>query len=334
MAGFEDIAEVLVATAAQIARLQKAEPAATVLEKSSASLLETGSAKNWGESISLYTLMLQVPITTYAMIEDQRDGLENVILDRVAPLVRIDPRKRITQVVIGLILGEESRPVEPGPEETGTQEQAPSFWQQGFFRLFISHTSAHKHLAHRLRAVLTDYKVAAFVAHHDIEPSREWEAEIELALRTMDAMSAIVTPDFPENPWCDQEVGFAIRRGKLVVPLCQDAIPHGFLGKYQGFKAKGLIPASVAEQLADILVAHPLSAERMTDALVERIATSRNWDMSKRTMNLLEKAARLNSPQVARLMQSLDANFQVSSAPQVAVRIRSLVSRIGEGQHV
>jgi hypothetical protein len=330
MTGFEDRARTLVATAGKIARLQGSDSEADVLDQSSASLVQTGSQDDWGETTDFYTLMLEVPIPTYAALDETRTGFETLIQRRLAELVRAEPGKRITEVVISPILAEEFRPPEPKTEEDGAEEEPSSFWQPGFFRLFISHTSINKDSAHRLKGALADYKVAAFVAHDDIEPTKEWEAEIERALRTMDAMSAIITPDFFESRWCDQEVGFAIGRGKLVVPICRDAIPHGFLGKYQGFKAKGLLPSGVAERLVDILIGHPLSADRMADALVERIATSKNWETSKRTMTLLEKATRLNNSQVTRLVQSIDANFQVGGAPRVAERIRALVSRIGK----
>lgn len=223
MAGFEDRARALAATAARIARLQNAEPEATVLEQSSPTLLQTGSANNFDGTIDLFTLMLEIPISTYAALD--------------------------------------SRP-----------------------------------------------------------------------LRTMDALSAIITPDFLASSWCDQEVGIAFGRGKLVVPLRKGADPHIFLGKYQGFQTKGLAASAVAENLVDILTVHALSAQRMADALVERMATSRTWDSSKRTIALLEKAPRLNDSQVAKLVQSIETNTHVRDAFSVPDRIRKLVSRIGKAQ--
>ncbi len=334
MATFEEKAKKFAATAAKIAAMQGEHLEATVLRESSATLVPTGSQDQWDETVDFYTLMLEVPLNTYAAADPYREGLEQSIRQRITQLIRTDPGHAITEVVISPVLEEELRPAEPSMEEGGVQEEVPSFWQPGFFRLFISHTSANKDSAHRLKAALADYKVAAFVAHDDIEPTKQWEAEIERALRTLDAMSAIITPDFFQSRWCDQEVGIAIGRGKLVVPLCKEAIPHGFLGKYQGFQTKGLLPAVVAEQLVDILIGHPLSADRMADALVERMATSKNWDTSRRTMTLLEKAVRLNNSQVAKLVQAIEANSQVSGANRVPERIRALVSRIGKGEQV
>jgi hypothetical protein len=332
MAEFEERAKALAATAGKIARLQNAEFEADILELSFASLVKTGSQEEWGEVRDFYTFMLEVPIPTFAAIDNQRENLEKSICRRVRQLVRTQFGKLITEVVISPILSEESRPVETRPEEGQVHEEAPSFWQAGFFRLFISHTSANRDSAHRLKQAVSEYNVAAFVAHDDIEPTTEWEAEIERALRTMDALAAIISPDFFESRWCDQEVGFAFGRSKLVVPICKDAIPHGFLGKYQGFKAQGLLPSAVADKLTDILVGHSLTAQRMADALVERMANSGSWDISKRTMALLEKVPHLNESQVTKLVLSSEDNSEVRNAFGVPDRIQILVRRIGKGE--
>lgn len=328
MSTFEDKAKSLVATAAQIARAQNAEPIATVLEESSASLIQSGSDPE-GPTI-YYTLMLEVPITTYAAVEEKREGLEHAIRDRLRPIVRPYSDNWISEVIISPTLAEESRPTAPAPEQGEAAEEAPSFWQPGFFRLFISHTSANKVAAHNLASFLKKYQVVSFVAHDDIEPTKEWQAEIERALRTADALTAIITPDFLGSKWCDQEVGFAFGRGKLVVPLRTGADPYGFLGKYQGLPAKGLEVRDVAEKLADILIGHNLTAQRMADALVEQLATSNTYEDSKAAMTMLERLHHLNSLQLAKLVESIDANDQVRDAFGVPGRIRKLIAKLGK----
>ncbi len=81
--------------------------------------------------------------------------------------------------------------------------------------------------------VMEQWGVDTFVAHDDIEPTREWQDAIEAALRTCDALCALMTSDFIESKWCDQEVGFAIARRKLVVAVKLGTDPYGFIAKYQ-----------------------------------------------------------------------------------------------------
>jgi hypothetical protein len=326
MPTFEEKAGEIVRVAAEIARAQNFEPLATVLEKSSASLIESGSDP-YNETTN-YALTLEIPVRTYAEIEGHRDGLEQTIRERIRPILRKYPGSWISEVIITPEFTPKPTSASVTPEEEQPLEEIPSFWQKGFFRLFITHTSPNKVSAHNLKSSLAKYQVAAFVAHDDIDPTKEWQLEIERALRTMDALAAITTPDFVESSWCDQEVGFALGRGKLVLPLCKEATPHGFLGKYQGFQAKELKASNVAEQLVEILITHPLSAERMADALVERMASSFSYDTSRNTMRLLERVPRLTETQVAKLIQSITDSDQVANSFRVPERIRGLVSRL------
>lgn len=328
MTTFLEKARAIVSTAAQVAKLQGAHIESMVLERATPSLIETGY-DNWNGGTYEYTLMLEVPIPTYAAIEDT-EALEKAIHRRVLPLVRTEAGSHISEVVVSPQLADDRRPSEPPPTATAHTEEIPSFWQQGFFRLFITHLAKHKAQAHALKETLARFQVAAFVAHDDIEPTKEWQAEIERALRTMDALVAIVAPTFIESRWCDQEVGMAIGRGKLVLPLRAGADPHGFMGKYQALHVQGLDPASVADKVVEILIQHSQSTERMTEALVDRLVTSRSFDASKRTTALLEKTHRLNVSQVARLIQAIDENVDVREAWGVPERIRALVTLRGE----
>ena len=265
MATFADRAGSLVATAAEIAKLQGASIEATVLEAASARLVETGYDDLNG-GVALFTLMLEVPIPLYVAITDDAEHLEKSIHRRVSQLVRAEVGNRITEVIVGPVLAEGSRPKEPQPSTAVSPDEIPSFWQRGFFRLFISHVAPHREAAHRLKEALARFQVAAFVAHDDIEPTKEWQAEIERALRTMDALGAIIGPGFLESRWCDQEVGFALGRGKLVLPLKAGGDPHGFMGKHQALQVQGLDPSVIAERIVEVLTQNSLAAERISEA--------------------------------------------------------------------
>jgi hypothetical protein len=46
-------------------------------------------------------------------------------------------------------------------------------WRAGDFRLFISHTTAHKKRASGLSEILRPWGMDGFVAHEDIQPTAE-----------------------------------------------------------------------------------------------------------------------------------------------------------------
>lgn len=330
MATFQERAGRITATAAQIAKIQGASLESSVLDQAKASLVISGY-DNWNGGTDLFTLMLEVPIPTYASIDHQREELEQSIERRVSQVVRTEIGNRISDVVISPVLADDYRPVEPAPTMDILAEDIPSFWQSGFFRLFITHVAANKAEAHQLKEVLARYQIAAFVAHDDIEPTKEWQTEIERALRTMDALVAIISLGFLASRWCDQEVGIAIGRSKLIIPLRAGADPHGFLGKYQGLQSAGVDIHTVGEKVCEILTQNPFSSQRMAEALVERLVSSSSYDAAKRNMTLLERAPRLNASQVARVVRSIDENNQVGNAFGVPGRIRSLVAHVSEG---
>jgi len=329
MPEFRDRAQQFVVTAQRIASLRGGTEEATILAQAKAQLIETGY-DNWNGGINLFTLTLEIPIPAYAAVEEgARKRLERTILSRVQDLIRTEAGVAIAEVVISPTMAE-TGPSVVQYDAQGEAESVPAFWTPGRFRLFISHPSQVKQSAHNLKAALAEYQIAAFIAHDDIEPTREWQDEIESALRTMDALTALIAPEFVVSKWCDQEVGIAIGRGKLVVPLKFGADPHGFLGKYQGLNVQGFKAQDVAKKVFEIIVKYDLSAARMADALIERLAGSGTFDSAKRTMDLLEAVPRLNSSQVARLIATVDENSQVKDAFTVPSRITALAKKVGQ----
>jgi hypothetical protein len=176
-----------------------------------------------------------------------------------------------------------------GDGPAATEPDGSRTWAAGAFRLFISHTHDHCERAGKLRDHLRAWDVDGFVAHEDIKPTDEWENEIQIALGTCYALCALMTPDFVQSKWCDQEIGFAVARRILVVPLKLGADPHGFIGKYQAITVPhGATPASVATLVFDALATNPLTANKMAPAIVHRYANSKSFNGTEQAFVLLE----------------------------------------------
>lgn len=119
-------------------------------------------------------------------------------------------------------------------------------WTPGRFRLFLSHISADKRLVAEIKSSLELSAIDGFVAHEDIEPTKEWAKEIERALETCHALAAILTSQFHTSFWTDQEVGYCIKRRILIVPVMIGAVPYGFMGPYQGLQCGKKSPPEMA----------------------------------------------------------------------------------------
>jgi hypothetical protein len=162
-----------------------------------------------------------------------------------------------------------------------------TFWKPGMLRLFLSHTHHHKETTARLQQVLLTYGVTSFVAHEDIQPAEEWLQEIEKGLASMDALAAVLTPEFSGSSWTDHEVGIAVGRGVLVIPIRKGQDPYGFIGKYQGFQAAGKTVGDVAKGIFEILAKNGKTKSKLADAIVGKILASKAADEYRHWLELL-----------------------------------------------
>jgi hypothetical protein len=142
----------------------------------------------------------------------------------------------------------------------------PFCWQRDdVFRLFISHIAVHKNKANRLKETLAPFHIGGYVAHEDVEPTKEWQAEIQRALFTMDAMLTVHTLGFSESVWTQQEIGFALGRGIRIISLKMDEVPRGFIAKDQSILRRGRDAAGVAQEIASILTNDASTKARMAE---------------------------------------------------------------------
>ena len=149
-------------------------------------------------------------------------------------------------------------------------------WKAGYYKMFISHLTANKDTASRLKSALLDY-------------------EIEKALYTMDVLCAIIVPNFITSKWCDQELGFAMGRRKLVIPIKKEADPYGFIGKYQGIQSKGKKVSEVANEVFGVLGKNEYSKATYTKILADLFINSKNKSEAIKWINLLSSARDLDA---------------------------------------
>ena len=198
-------------------------------------------------------------------------------------------------------------------------------WRVGMFKLFVSHSSLNRRLAHNLRKELRAYGVDAFVAHDVIEPTADWQNVIEYALRTADAMVALLSKEFRKSRWCDQEVGAVLVQNKLIVSVDLGQEPYGFLGRYQALKAVNLEPDEVSMRLFRLLLKNEKSQPAVAAALVSLFEGSDSFQEAKDNSRLLEMLPRLDKNLRQRVRTALKGNSQVSAAFGVPDRVTRLL---------
>jgi len=158
------------------------------------------------------------------------------------------------------------------------------FWADGYIKLFVSHLSSNKSRMSALKSSLSHWGICAFIAHEDIEASREWRDEVEAGLESMEILAAVVEPGFKESDWCAQEVGYALGRKVDIIPLRAGLDPFGFFGKYQGIPIKGKTPEFVANEIAKLLFKKPKHREKCIQSLGKALVTQE----SRKKVELVE----------------------------------------------
>ena len=203
-----------------------------------------------------------------------------------------------------------------------------TFWEPFHLRLFLSHLSSFKKTTGQLQAALRRYGVSAFVAHVDIEPTREWMDEIEAGLHSMDALLAILMPGFKESDWTDQEIGVAIGRGVLVIPVMKGVRPYGFISRFQGLDSQGKSVAAVAREVFQILVKSPMTRVKMLSCLTETTIQSRSEEEAIEKLHHLGSVKDLPSTYLQKIRESAPVST-VLTAPAPVAELNKLLAAAG-----
>ncbi len=216
------------------------------------------------------------------------------------------------------------------PVQAGVRpDSGELLWRKGEVRVFISHLAVDKVKATSLARAMDPYGITSFVAHEQIHPSLEWQQEIERALRSMDAMVAMVTPDFPKSNWTDQEVGFALGRGLLVIPIQLGLDPYGFFGKHQAVKGSGRKAKDISADVYDALVVNPLTQSRMARPAIDRFAASVSFRQAEANAQLLLRFSRLLPAHLSQIEAACLGNRQISEAAECPALLAELYAKHG-----
>lgn len=202
-------------------------------------------------------------------------------------------------------------------------------WKPGYFRVFLTHVSAHKEFAADLQLALLKHAIYAFVAHVDIEPTREWQDEIEKALLTSDVLVALMTPDFHASNWTDQEIGICRGRGIPIMPVRMGLDPYGFIGKYQALQGFQKAPEQIANEIFEILIKKEPLKKRMAQAVVNMFADSKSFRRAKENLGLVWRIEHLlDDDLLNQLNEAVKNNGQVNGSFGVPDSIRHLNNKV------
>lgn len=314
---FPMAAEDVVATLAEFFQHQGRSDIVELLDNASAHLEQT-DYDNWNGGTYTYGLMLDVPVPIFANVEPNLDEVEKIVSEKLSTICRGYSNDHLNSATISPLTTKATR---SGLGKKPTEADVSTIWAGSHFRLFLSHVSAHKVLVADLKAQLKVRGISAFVAHEDIAPSLEWQNEIEVALKSMNALAALLTPDFHASHWTDQEIGFALGRGVLVLPVRLGADPYGFIGKVQGIAGSLKVPVHIANLISATLLSNAVTRPRMRTSVVTAFSAARSFSDAIELSKLIAKVSGFTESEKSIIRASCQQNDQVFNATGVVKRV-------------
>lgn len=279
-----------------------------ILVNSQVRVHEVWSHDNWNGGTYGHALYLNLPEALYLGIVRSKDDLQNQIKEDINKVHHVQ-NEFIEEVFLEMqALEDEDWRKESGLLVAGKRVVARDaemrLWGDDGFRVFLSHKTEVKKQTAELKKRLQQFGVSSFVAHEDIHPTQEWQNEIENALDSMDALVALMTENFHDSLWTDQEVGFAFGRGVPIVSVKLGKDPYGFIGKFQALSCSW---DNAAKEIVRILIKH----SRMLNAYIRVVQNCRSWDQGNLLAEVLPSIEKLSDEQVNQFVEAYNENSEV-----------------------
>jgi hypothetical protein len=305
-----------------IFKTQKEHRLAEILSDCTARIEEDSSGYgNYNDNTIVWNLYIEVPPEMYGEYEASFEKVEKMIEQKLPAISRGAAGDNwIKSASFAVQMSQVNSPLPQDEKAIGR------IWKPGMFRLFISHRTEDKLEITTLKDELASYGIFGFVAHKDIEVNQEWEREIRYGLNSMQALVAIVTPEFHKSHWTNQEIGIALGRGVLVTSIRAGSDPKGFTASIQGMPGNLDHPQSLALAIVDALLKHPSTSLQMREALIEGLLHSGSYNVTIACFNRLIKLGEITKKEAEHLQKAFE-NSQVDTCVAVAGKLKLLIQK-------
>jgi hypothetical protein len=120
----------------------------------------------------------------------------------------------------------------------------------------------------------------------------------------MDGFVALMTADFHDSDWTDQEVGFAFARGVPLIAVRLGKDPYGFIGKFQALSSSWL---TASEDIVKVLIKN----DRMFSAYIQALRKCPSWDSGNTLGKVLPTIEQLSPAQIDELIATYNETSEL-----------------------
>ncbi|MEW6619015.1 MAG: toll/interleukin-1 receptor domain-containing protein [bacterium] len=102
------------------------------------------------------------------------------------------------------------------------------------YKVFISHSTRDQRLVITLANILSKFGVDVSVAEWYLSPGQQLDKKIFEKIENSDCVIVLLTQNGIRSNWVQQEIGYALKSGKSLIPLVEKGINQKELASLQG----------------------------------------------------------------------------------------------------
>ncbi len=104
------------------------------------------------------------------------------------------------------------------------------FW----FRAFVSHSSRDEALVRALQDNAAGLGIEIYLAEHDLRPGHQLSTKIQREIERSHAVIVLLTTAAADSSYVQQEIGYALKARRYVIPLVERGLSADKLAMLQG----------------------------------------------------------------------------------------------------
>ena len=293
---------------------------AEMLQQADCSLEQVSNDFN----ISYLRLRLAIPQESFRRIRQDREQIQDFLETLASPALEAFDDARLSYVTISPML-------KPDPSWRGgveqpvvvTEKQEDAIWKHpGLLRLFLSHKSDQKDALRHVKLQLLRYGIDSFLAHEEIKPTKPWAKVIQHGLQTCDALLAVGTSGFHASAYCMQEVGWALGRGILVLPILAGEEPAGFHNADQGQTVVLSNATDAAKRIVLALCEDARMKPRILGGIARRLQDAPNGSATWAIWQAFEDVAPCPDSHADEIIKAMEGNPEAMKSTHAVPRFR------------
>lgn len=192
-------------------------------------------------------------------------------------------------------------------------------------RIFIGYKHEDRKLAGEFKRNLELFGFSVFLAHEDIEASKDWIEVILQELRSTDVFLPLLTSRYRESEYTDQESGVALGRDLPIIPLKVDIDPYGLLFTKQ---AEDVDPKNIREcciKILDVISGYSHLQEKLRKSLIEGFGDSRDFEDSTLKSEYLLRQAPYTDLEINWILRMAGQNYNIYGCFEACKNIEQLI---------